>query len=263
VNTVLPAITGSAAVGSQLTASTGTWTDADNDDLSYSYQWLADNSAITGATSTTYTLTESELGKAIKVRVTANDGNGASASAASSATAKVDSDFDQDGIGDATDEDDDNDGMSDEFENKYGLDPKDPSDADEDLDGDGVSNKDEFDADSDPTKDDYGPEITAPDDITMNARGLFTRVSIGSGTAVDGLDGDVSLKLTAITSNDGDEKAISRAPRHFSPVIHLLTWSSEDSAGNTETAIQTIKINPLVSFSKDQQTSEGSDVLSM
>ena len=59
-------------------------------------------------------------------------------------------DYDQDGIPDSTDSDDDNDGISDELEEKYGLNPKDASDADLDNDGDGLTNKDEINIGSDP-----------------------------------------------------------------------------------------------------------------
>lgn len=53
------------------------------------------------------------------------------------------SDFDSDGLGDHADTDDDNDGMTDNFEVKVGLDPRDDDGAD-DRDGDGQSNLDEF-----------------------------------------------------------------------------------------------------------------------
>ncbi|MGA1873715.1 MAG: Ig-like domain-containing protein [Thermoplasmatota archaeon] len=55
-----------------------------------------------------------------------------------------DMDTDIDGRGDNRDEDDDNDGMPDEWEIKYGLDPKNPSDATGDLDDDGKTNLIEF-----------------------------------------------------------------------------------------------------------------------
>ena len=65
-----PTITGTAQVGETLTASTSGISDADGlTNVSYIYQWLADDTAITGATASTYTLTSGEQAKAIKVRV--------------------------------------------------------------------------------------------------------------------------------------------------------------------------------------------------
>jgi hypothetical protein len=86
LNTALPAISGSTAVGSTLSTSNGGWDDADGDSLSYGYQWRADGSAIAGATSATYTLTSSEAHSTITVVVTASDGNGGSTPATSAGT---------------------------------------------------------------------------------------------------------------------------------------------------------------------------------
>jgi hypothetical protein len=59
-------------------------------------------------------------------------------------------DTDGDGIPDATDNDDDNDIMTDVWEEKYGLDPKNDDDAFGDKDGDGLRNADEFKFQSNP-----------------------------------------------------------------------------------------------------------------
>ena len=72
-----PTITGTTQVGETLTA--GTLDIADDDGLanvSFSYQWLADDSDISGATNATYTLEEAEEGKGIKVRVSFTDDAG-------------------------------------------------------------------------------------------------------------------------------------------------------------------------------------------
>ncbi len=84
-NTALPTISGTAQVGDTLTASTGTWT---NSPTSYSYQWNAGGTAISGATSSTYTLISSEVGNTITVTVTATNSLG-SASATSSSFGPV------------------------------------------------------------------------------------------------------------------------------------------------------------------------------
>ena len=55
----------------------------------FSYQWLADGTAISGATSTTYTLTATEVGDAISLTVTFTDGEGNSESLTSAATPNV------------------------------------------------------------------------------------------------------------------------------------------------------------------------------
>ncbi|MCJ0869684.1 Tat pathway signal protein [Streptomyces sp. AP-93] len=66
--TKAPSITGTAKVGSVLTANRGTWTPTPT---SYTYKWYADGKLITGATRTTFTLTSAQRGKRITVKVTA------------------------------------------------------------------------------------------------------------------------------------------------------------------------------------------------
>lgn len=85
-NTVLPAITGTPTSGQTLSVTDGTWTgDAP---ITYAYQWKADGSAISGATGSTYKLTDSEVGAAITCTMTATNAAG-SASATSAATDAV------------------------------------------------------------------------------------------------------------------------------------------------------------------------------
>jgi len=76
VNTVAPVISGTAQTGGVLTASTGTWTGSPT---SYSYQWNANGTAISGATSSIYTLISSEVGDSITVTVTATNPSGSTA----------------------------------------------------------------------------------------------------------------------------------------------------------------------------------------
>ena len=72
--TGLPTISGTAQVGETLTALTNGITDADGlTNVSYSYQWLADDANIQGATNSTYTLSDEDEGKSIKVRVSFTD----------------------------------------------------------------------------------------------------------------------------------------------------------------------------------------------
>ena len=69
-----PTISGTAQVGQTLTASTSGIADVDGlTNVSYSYQWLADDTEIDEATSSTYTIQASDNGKVIKVQVTFTD----------------------------------------------------------------------------------------------------------------------------------------------------------------------------------------------
>ena len=72
-----PAISGTLQMGQTLTADTSGIADADGlDNTTFSYQWLADDVDISGATGASYTLTDSEEGKAIRVRVSFADDAG-------------------------------------------------------------------------------------------------------------------------------------------------------------------------------------------
>lgn len=86
MNTVAPALTGTAEVGETLTVTNGTWSGVPTP--SNSRQWLADSVAIAGATGLTYDLTAAEAGKVITVRVTSTNGAG-SVSVLSNASAEV------------------------------------------------------------------------------------------------------------------------------------------------------------------------------
>ena len=86
--TGVPTITGTVAKNSTLTAVTTNI--ADDDGLgTFSYQWQAGNTDISGATSATYTLTQAEVGKAIKVVVSYTDGGSTAEIVSSTATANV------------------------------------------------------------------------------------------------------------------------------------------------------------------------------
>ncbi len=69
-NTVKPTISDpTPETGQVLSATSGTWSPAG---ATYAYQWLAGGTAISGATSTTYTVADADQGKALTVRVTAS-----------------------------------------------------------------------------------------------------------------------------------------------------------------------------------------------
>ena len=85
-----PIITGTAAVGQTLTADTSGISDPDGlTGVSYSYQWLADDAEIAGATSSTYKVRAEDVGKAIRVRVDFTDDEGNRESLTSVPTAEV------------------------------------------------------------------------------------------------------------------------------------------------------------------------------
>ena len=60
-----------------------------SDTATFSYQWLADDAEITGATGSSYTVTNSDLGKTLKVRVDFTDDRGTEESVTSEATRVV------------------------------------------------------------------------------------------------------------------------------------------------------------------------------
>lgn len=87
-NTASPTITGTAKVGSVLTANNGTWTGSPT----FKYQWLANAVNVAGATSKTYTPVAGDVGKVMTVSVTGTNsaGNAVKVSAATAAVAAAD-----------------------------------------------------------------------------------------------------------------------------------------------------------------------------
>ena len=70
VNTVAPAVTGTALVGSTLSCSQGTWT---NSPTGYTYQWTRNGGNISGATSSTYLTVTADGGTSVGCVVTASN----------------------------------------------------------------------------------------------------------------------------------------------------------------------------------------------
>ena len=88
--TGLPTISGTAQVGETLTAGTSDISDAEGlTNATFSYQWLADDAAIAGASGSTYTLAAADEGKAIKVQVSFTDAAGNDETLTSEATDAV------------------------------------------------------------------------------------------------------------------------------------------------------------------------------
>ena len=85
-----PTISGTAQVGETLTADTSGISDVDGlDNVTFSYQWLADDADIAGATASTYSLGATDEGKTIKVEVSFTDDAGNDETLSSTATAAV------------------------------------------------------------------------------------------------------------------------------------------------------------------------------
>jgi hypothetical protein len=80
-----PTIAGTTRVGSTLTVSPGTWAPS----ATLSYQWLRDGAAISGATSSTYTLVTADWTKKISVTVTARKSGYSTTSRTSAVTSGI------------------------------------------------------------------------------------------------------------------------------------------------------------------------------
>lgn len=86
INTVAPAVTGTAAIGGTLSTTDGTWTGSPAP--TFTYQWQRGTTNISGATSSTYTIQLSDSGNTMRCVVTATNPLGA-VSANSNNTATV------------------------------------------------------------------------------------------------------------------------------------------------------------------------------
>jgi hypothetical protein len=84
----VPTITGTVTEDQTLTADTSGISDADGLGA-FSYQWLRDGAAIGGATASTYTLGDADVGSQVSVQVSYTDGQGTNESLTSAQTAAV------------------------------------------------------------------------------------------------------------------------------------------------------------------------------
>ena len=85
-----PTISGTAQVGETLTADTSDISDDDGlDDVSFTYQWLADDTEVEDATGSNYTLVAADEGKVISVQVSFTDDAGNAETLTSTVTTAV------------------------------------------------------------------------------------------------------------------------------------------------------------------------------
>ncbi|NRQ41595.1 DUF4347 domain-containing protein [Rheinheimera sp. YQF-2] len=91
------------------------------------------------------------------------------------------------------------------------------------------------------------PVITAPDDLFINASGLFTKVDVGVATAVDVNGNRLAVSL------------VNGLPM-FAAGNHELYWRATDASGQSSTVTQILQVNPLVSLSKPQTVINNSSV---
>jgi len=153
-------------------------------------------------------------------------------------------DTDSDGVGNNADTDDDGDSMDDVFEIANSLNPL-VNDADGDSDGDGLSNFQEFTDGTPLDQDSLAPVLTMPDNVTLDSTGPLTVVPLGTSSAEDFLDGSVSVSLSRVNP--------------FAPGLHEVTYTASDAAGNKTSAVQILKVNPIVVVPKLGQAVEGKD----
>lgn len=89
VCTVIPTQTGTnTKVGTTRTAVNGTW--AGTATIVYTYQWTCNGANISGATTSTYVLTNADFGKSVAVKITGTNGVGAGSASSTGITVIAD-----------------------------------------------------------------------------------------------------------------------------------------------------------------------------
>ncbi|CAH9056592.1 hypothetical protein PSECIP111951_01492 [Pseudoalteromonas holothuriae] len=114
---------------------------------------------------------------------------------------------------------------------------------------DGNTGRDTADVDLQITGESDGekPVLTVPNDVTVNATGLFTKVDLGVASAVDSLGNPVPVSL------------VDRATT-FAPGLNSVYWQAVDDNDLKTIAKQQVTVMPLISLSKDQVVTEGNSV---
>ncbi|MBT1063356.1 DUF4347 domain-containing protein [Bowmanella sp. Y26] len=92
-----------------------------------------------------------------------------------------------------------------------------------------------------------GPIFADTPALNVNARGLFTRISLSQPKAFDARGTELPVTLLE-----------SAAP--YSPGHHQLLWQAIDQQGLTTTISQELKVYPLIALEQDRHVTEGSEV---
>ncbi|MDQ2075969.1 beta-propeller fold lactonase family protein [Marinimicrobium sp. ABcell2] len=114
------------------------------------------------------------------------------------------------------------------------------------------------------------PQLNAPADRIIDARTLFTRITVAQllGLPADASAASVNQALAALATDnvDGDGccsptvEGFEDGAQRLRPGHHEIIWRAQDSAGNEAEAVQVIHVRPMVSLSKDQIAVPGSEV---
>ncbi len=90
------------------------------------------------------------------------------------------------------------------------------------------------------------PTITAPPTVAIDASALFTKVALGTATAVDHYGNPLPVSLI-----NGDP--------FFQPGANIALWQACDQDDRCATAEQSVLVRPLISLAKDQVLLEGNE----
>ncbi|MDO6525574.1 Ig-like domain-containing protein [Motilimonas sp. 1_MG-2023] len=91
------------------------------------------------------------------------------------------------------------------------------------------------------------PTIEIPQDVRVNATGLFTKVDLGVAKATDAQGNVLPVSLVNNTTL-------------FAPGKHLVHWQATDNQGRQVIATQVVEVDPLISLQKDTQVIEGASI---
>jgi hypothetical protein len=90
------------------------------------------------------------------------------------------------------------------------------------------------------------PTITAPENVEVKANALFTKVDLGVAVAENSSGEPLPVSLVDHST-------------FFAPGQHTVYWRTQDAKGNEARASHQVTVYPLVSISKDDVTTEGTN----